>query len=430
MIVSGFSLLLSALLWVMVLWRASSVRQAGASRSLWFVLLMFACAGTLYAVTPVGSEVRQLLAPVGGSAAAWMLCAIGAAAGGRSMAIYSGGPGPGRVHQLRINLAFGVIGAAGIVLSFILSPPVDPVFHAAEPELAWRAAFYVGTWQSVVRWAIWLAYLTADLVWLAALGYRQAGYAERVTLARLSLGLRIAAFGCRVGYAYVALKAVVVTGWLVGAGPSLLRLDQIADFASLIAVACVMTGVGYDAIVLGLGDARTAVSHARQLHQLGRFSRVLKAAAPESAGSIPAFGIRYRLSRRVIEIRDRQLALRAYIDRDAPTRALRASECAGYTGDEARAAAEAAWVAAACAAKERGHEPRVLLARAAESGGSNLEDEAAWLVKVANAHRRSRAVAAFACSEGKRGPVLAGGSTVMTTERADGDAVRVHSEAE
>lgn len=414
MIVSGISLVLSALLWVMVIWRAQSLRHAGASRSLWFALLMFACAGTLYAVEPVGSEAQHLLSPLGGAPVAWLCCAIGAAASGRSMAIYSRDPGPGQVHQLRVNLVLAVLGAVGIILSFLLAPPLDAAFASADHELAWRAGFYVGTWQSVLRWAIWLAYLSAVLVWLAALGYRQAGYAERVTLSRLSLGLRMAAFGCRVGYAYVVLKAVVVVGWLVGAGPSLLRVDLIADLASLIAVACVMTGAGYDAIVLGLGDAKIAVAHARQLRQLAPFSEVLRTAAPDSAGSIPAFGIRYRLSRRVIEIRDRQLALRAYVDSDAPTRALAAAEGAGYRGDEARAAAEAAWVAAACAAKERGREPRVLPARAAEPGGSNLEDEAAWLVKVATAHRHSRVVGTFVSCEGARAPSTADGSTVMT----------------
>lgn len=201
------------------------------------------------------------------------------------------------------------------------------------------------------------------------------------------------------GYGYVLLKAVVVIGWLVGFGPSLLQLDQIADFASLGSVACVMSGVGYDAIVLGLHKARTAVVHARQLCQLRSLSEGLKAAAPDNAGSIPAFGIRYRLSRRVIEIRDRQLSLRAYVDGGAPNRALAAATAAGLAGDDARATAEASWIAAACAAKAHGRKPRAVPSQSPEPGGSNLEAEAAWLVRVASAHRQHRVVRAFVVAE-------------------------------
>lgn len=397
--VTRVSLILSVVLWLMVVWRSPSVRRPGAARSLWFVFVMFACAGTLYALEPVGREAQALLQPVGGAPVAWLCCAIGAAAGGRSMAIHSREPGAGQRQQLGVNVALALVGAVGILFSFVLSPPVAAVYRFAPAELSWRAGFYVGSWQSVLRWSIWLGYLMGVLVWLARLSYSQAGYAQKGTLARVSVGLRIAAFGCRVGYGYVLLKAVVVIGWLVGSGPSLLQLDQIADFASLGSVACVMTGVGYDAIVLGLRDAQAAVVHARQFCQLRSLSEGLKAAAPDSAGSIPAFGIRYRLSRRVIEIRDRQLSLRAYIDGDAPHRALAAATAAGLAGDDARATAEAAWIAAACTAKAHGREPRAVPSQSPEPGGSNLEAEAAWLVRVASAHRQHRVVGAFAVTE-------------------------------
>ena len=68
--------------------------------------------------------------------------------------------------------------------------------------------------------------------------------------------------------------------------------------------------------------------------------------------------IRYRVDRRVIEIRDAELALRAYSPPEVPGRAETAARCAGLDAGEAVAVAEAAVIVTALAARRDGQPPR------------------------------------------------------------------------
>ncbi|HLK73960.1 MAG TPA: DUF6545 domain-containing protein, partial [Streptosporangiaceae bacterium] len=69
--------------------------------------------------------------------------------------------------------------------------------------------------------------------------------------------------------------------------------------------------------------------------------------------------IRYRVDRRVIEIRDAELVLRAYSPPEVPGRPETAARSAGLDADTAVAVAEAAVIAAALAARCDGRPPRI-----------------------------------------------------------------------
>ncbi|MEV4443151.1 MAB_1171c family putative transporter, partial [Streptomyces sp. NPDC049577] len=101
--------------------------------------------------------------------------------------------------------------------------------------------------------------------------------------------------------------------------------------------------------------------------------------------------LEFRLYRRVIEIRDGQLALRGHYDPAAEEEARRAGVAAGLSGDALRAHLEAVRIRAALAHRARhgaaaaGHTPAGPPAPGGPSEHTGLSDETAWLVRVATA---------------------------------------------
>jgi len=113
--------------------------------------------------------------------------------------------------------------------------------------------------------------------------------------------------------------------------------------------------------------------------------------------------IRYRVDRRVIEIRDAELALQAYSPPEVPGRAETAARCAGLDAGEAVAVAEAAVIATALAARRDGQPPRLGGTPGKVTStlpGNDLRAEAARLILVARAFRCSPIVARIAGQAG------------------------------
>ena len=116
---------------------------------------------------------------------------------------------------------------------------------------------------------------------------------------------------------------------------------------------------------------------------------------------------RYRLHRRVVEIRDAQLALRPFRDSRAAAEAADAARSAGLTRDERDAVIEAAMIVSALGARRNGAAP----ASSPDAGhglpepGNDLESEADRLLRVSRAVRRSpivrRAAGAWASRAAK-----------------------------
>jgi hypothetical protein len=112
---------------------------------------------------------------------------------------------------------------------------------------------------------------------------------------------------------------------------------------------------------------------------------------------------RYRLHRRVVEIRDAQLALRPFQNSRAAAEAADAAFLAGLTRDERDAVIEAAMIVSALGARRNGATP----ASGPDVGhgfpepGNDLESEAGRLLRVSRAVRRSPIVRRAARDRGQ-----------------------------
>jgi hypothetical protein len=118
------------------------------------------------------------------------------------------------------------------------------------------------------------------------------------------------------------------------------------------------------------------------------------------------FSARYRLHRRVIEIRDAELSLRPFRDGRATREAAEAARRAGLPPLEHDAAVEAVMIVTALGAHRRGEQARECehLERIVSEPRNDLESETARLLLVARAIRRSPIVQQAAASALVRQP--------------------------
>lgn len=264
-------------------------------------------------------------------------------------------------------------------------------------------AYYAGT---PPIGAFLLVYFTAFAVGLAGIArlcWRYARVAGRRWLRR---GLRLTAVGAGFALGYCGCKLVYVVGRLLGEDLPAWNLAAPVCAAIGAPLLCVgLTIPGWGPRLPGLRGRIDRYRACRALHPLWL---ALCQATPEIALVAPtsaardtlAFGdVDFRLYRRVIEIRDGQLALGPYRTPGVAATARRLAEAAGLVGDQLQAAVEAAGLAAALRAKaedkqgattrgERGGE------HARHPGAADLSSEVAWLVQVARAFDRSPVVAA------------------------------------
>ncbi|WP_432851088.1 MAB_1171c family putative transporter [Amycolatopsis sp. CA-161197] len=106
-------------------------------------------------------------------------------------------------------------------------------------------------------------------------------------------------------------------------------------------------------------------------------------------------GAEFALYRRVIEIRDGHLALRPYFDPDLPARVVDRARRDGVPTRRVAATVDAATLAAALVAREADHrfQPDDADAPLSRAVAADVSAEAAWLVEVTRAWRRSALVA-------------------------------------
>ena len=107
-----------------------------------------------------------------------------------------------------------------------------------------------------------------------------------------------------------------------------------------------------------------------------------------------AGGVEFALYRRIIEIRDGHLALRAHFDPDLPARAATAARRAGVREADVAATVEAVALAAAIEAGREGRrfEPGAPAAVPVPDADADVAAEAAWLVSVSRAWQRGAVV--------------------------------------
>lgn len=296
-----------------------------------------------------------------------------------------------RVHRM----AWALAAALGLMAILFALAPVDR--DAVDFTRRYGDAPYVLEYRLV-----FLAYLGLALVNVVRLSWRYAGVAERPALA---LGLRLVALGASFGLGYAAHEGLRVGTRRLGLGdplPAAELLTQllIAGSVSLIVVGSTMPAWGPRVGIPVLSRWTGRYRACRRLYPLWRD---LVRATPEIALVPPpspladALAVRdlgFHLYRRVIEIRDGRLALRAYLAPAVAERARALCTAAGLSAEEAHAVVEAACLAAAMEAKRRGWPASPTPSPLKADGGADVDTEVATLGRVARCYRRSPIVRA------------------------------------
>jgi hypothetical protein len=320
---------------------------------------------------------------------------------------------------LGIHLFGGVVFNAGILLALVFwYRPSDEarakawlvvgvsVLVSAAMVLLWlaadiptRATHYLAQDGTHLFTSIYLVlYVTVSLTGLGLIARLCSRQIRDVTNVWLRRGLR-----------------AVMTGSLIYI-PSF--LDRLATFVviplglnplrwELLVPVC--TGTGMALIVIGFtmptwGPMWTAacrwVQDYRAYRELFPLWRTLCDSVPEialEATGAPGRTLQYRLYRRIIEIRDGQLALLPYMDSSVADDAANRAQAAGLDSDDEAVVVEAARLKAAVRAKAADFPIQSTsdYESAAVRGGDDVSSEIAWLLRVARAYQCSPVVQAI-----------------------------------
>ena len=253
-----------------------------------------------------------------------------------------------------------------------------------------------------------LTYYLPALVRTAVLAWR---CARRIPVRYIDVGMRAVAVAAVAELALITARADEVVAAVRGA-PAPGAEAVVVGAAQGVAVIAVITGVTATAwfplVESGMFQGLMWAAWWR----LGSLHAALVRAAPEVR--LPPepgtrFNVSFRLNRRVAEIRDGEIALRPYLDGQVTGRAADAARLAGLPTDRRDAVIEAAGIAAALAARAggapRGDGETSVSSPDGRALRSDLRAEAARLLLVSRAMRRSpivRRLAAWPPGTGRR----------------------------
>lgn len=190
----------------------------------------------------------------------------------------------------------------------------------------------------MLHWAALLAYLAWALGGASLLCWR---FGRRAAPGFLRTGLMLVGAGTTIGFGYIALKVAVLMAWFSSPSIELVRTDAVLESIILAtAIGLIATGCMWEPLSSRGVAAVDAVRDWRSLRRLYPLWQALGDAVPsivlaqENAkppGTRPSpRHLRLQLVRRVVEIRDGQLALRPYADPATASAAQMAVDRAGY----------------------------------------------------------------------------------------------------
>ena len=186
---------------------------------------------------------------------------------------------------------------------------------------------------------------------------RIAVIAWRVRVPHIRWGMRAVAAGAAAILVLVLARAVMISSYAAGVRAAGRAAPPIAaaQGAAVIAIVAGTTAPAWSPALARLGRRAWLWAAYWRLRPLWAAVRqvVPEVTLPRPAGV--RRNIRYRVDRRVIEIRDAELALRAYAPPNVVGRAEAAARSAGLDSGQAVAVAEAAVIAAALTARRGGH---------------------------------------------------------------------------
>ncbi|MET8845629.1 MAB_1171c family putative transporter [Amycolatopsis sp. NPDC004625] len=241
--------------------------------------------------------------------------------------------------------------------------------------------------------ALFLLYSLISLGLLFAVFARSAWHAEPGPL-RAGLWLLVVGVGSAFAWTFWDVDDVrhLAQAARIGA-----REDVLSSILAAVTVVSVAAGATLSAWSPAVSSVLGRVHAYRAYRRIEPLWTALRTAVPGIAldpGRELAGGAEFALYRRVIEIRDGHLALRAHFDPDLPARAEAAARRAGVREAEVAATVEAVTLAAAIEAgragrrydREPDHEPE-------PDAAADVAAEAAWLVRVSRAWQRRDALA-------------------------------------
>jgi hypothetical protein len=240
--------------------------------------------------------------------------------------------------------------------------------------------------------ALFLLYSLVSLGLLFAVFARSAWHAEPGPL-RAGLWLLVVGVGSAFAWTFWDVDDVrrLAQSARIGA-----REDVLSSVLAAVTIGSVAAGATLSAWSPAVSAVIGRVRAYRAYRRIEPLWTALRTAVPGIAldpGRELAGGAEFALYRRVIEIRDGHLALRAHFDPDLPARAEAAARRAGVREAEVAATVEAVTLAAAIEAGRAGRrfdrEPDL---EAEPDADADVTAEAAWLVQVSRAWQRRDAL--------------------------------------
>jgi hypothetical protein len=234
---------------------------------------------------------------------------------------------------------------------------------------------------------LFLVYSLVSLGLLLAVFARSARHAEPGPL-RAGLWLLVVGVGAAIAWTFWDVDDVRRLAQTARIGA---REDLPSSVLAAATVGFVTAGATLSAWSPAVSSVLGRVRAYRAYRRIEPLWAALRAAVPGIAldpGRELAAGAEFALYRRVIEIRDGHLALRAHFDPDLPARAEAQARSAGVPEADIPATVEAATLAAAIDASRAGRRFAPTPGSPAHLADADVETEAAWLVQVSRAWRR------------------------------------------
>lgn len=289
---------------------------------------------------------------------------------------------PPEQAKAKARIRLGILGAALIVLISMYLMVDREHAHTASQLSAWYAssttfALYILAYQSIYA---------ATMVEIALLCRR---FGKAVTDRSVHAALNVTAIGAFTGLLYTGVRLLDLA--VAPFGISLGRLESVAECGASIGALLIFVGLTLPSWTARLTAARLHVRQRCCYQSMEPLWRALAEASPgivlEPRAHGPALrqsDFDFHLRRRIIEIHDAQLVLRAYRTQQAEQHARVDAAAAGLTGIAAAAHIEAACLHAALVAKQRGYKGDGTLPNQ-QHAGSNIDDELRWLTHLSNA---------------------------------------------
>jgi hypothetical protein len=293
-----------------------------------------------------------------------------------------------------------VVLAAATVVVLVSLVAADPAGRAGPGEGQYYADHPTGV-LTQTGYDMYMAFAAYDI---ARLAIRFTRLGDRPLL---RLGLLMVSAGAAVGGVYAAVQLVFVVLTLILHRNLLAIETQVAH--PLVILAALLASIGSTLPSWGrrLRMQRPADWLSLYVSYLTLYPlwRSLYEAAPQIAlhpgprwaDRLPPGNVRYRLTRRVIEIRDGLLLLRPYRSPDAADEARALARGHGLKGLELSATVEAAEIAMALRARRAAAAPATATTGFSESAprlgpAPRIADEISWLARVTYAFHRSPVV--------------------------------------